>query len=267
MDAPSPNSATTTIPFALSLGAATLDGEALLPSAKGPFPTFVLAHGFGANREETRRFALPLLQQGYAAFIFDFLGSGNPASKSRGRSTLMMNPTTLLDDFHRVIAYARNQSYVDPSRLSLLGCSQGGLLSVIVAAEKGFPVASLILLYPGLSIPEEVRKGSFLGHSFPPGQPPETLKAFKIRISRSYLLAVERYQVEDLLPRLSCPTLIIHSVFDQLVPYPRIKDLSSLIPQSEMQTIVWGLHGLNSRHNTAKANARIQDFLSRRNPT
>ena len=111
-------------------------------------PIAVISHGIRAWQATVRHYAAALAELGYVAYTFDFCGGCAPGKgKSDGDST-DMSVLTEVEDLLRVIACAKSRPYTDPSRVLLMGCSQGGFVSAITAARLGEEVEALILLYP-----------------------------------------------------------------------------------------------------------------------
>ena len=135
----------------------TIKGTVFLPKGKTDCPIAVISHGFMANQMFSQIHAQNLAKMGYAAFCFDFCG-GTLVGSSDGDST-DMSVLTEVEDLKAVIEFAKSQSYTDENELVLLGCSQGGFVSAIVAAEMKEEVDALILLYPALCIPDDARSG------------------------------------------------------------------------------------------------------------
>lgn len=87
----------------------------------------ILSHGFMANQVMCKSYA----KAGYLCFTFDFCGGGIWVS-SDGNS-YDMSLLTEISDLESVINYVKKLEYVDSDKVSLLGCSQGGTVSALVA--------------------------------------------------------------------------------------------------------------------------------------
>ena len=111
----------------------------------------IISHGFFANQKRLKPYEKHLADKGYIVFTFDFCGGGL-MSKSDGKFT-DMSLDTEKQDLLCVIDYVSKLDYVDISKLILVGESQGGLVSCLVAAER--QIDKLILLYPALCIPDD----------------------------------------------------------------------------------------------------------------
>ena len=126
----------------------------------GISPLVILSHGFMANQSMCKKYAKLLARKGYVAVTFDFCGGGL-FSSSEGK-TYDMSVLTEAEDLEAVIDYFIEEPYVDKSRISLLGCSQGGFVSAIVAKRRFNMINRLIMFYPALCIPDDARKSSMV---------------------------------------------------------------------------------------------------------
>lgn len=104
-----------------------------LPIAKGPFPAVVLVHGSGANdRDETLLGAKPfrdlaegLASRGIAVLRYDKRTLVHAAKASTIEKLTMQQET--VDDALVAVKYLAEQPGIDPSRIFVIGHSQGGL--------------------------------------------------------------------------------------------------------------------------------------------
>ena len=110
-------------------------GTEFRPDTGERLPIAIVSHEFMCNRLFTARYALMFAKLGFAAFCFDFCG-GCIVGASGGRTT-DMSVMTEMKDLKAVIDYAESLPYTDADRLVLMGCSQGGLVSALTAAELG----------------------------------------------------------------------------------------------------------------------------------
>lgn len=157
-------------------------------------PIAVVSHEFMLNREFSKRYARLLARAGYAAFCYDFSGGG-AVSASEGRQR-DMSVLTELEDLSAVVEYAKAQDYTDESRILLMGCSQGGLVSALYASRHPESVEKLVLFYPALSIPDDARRGSMMLARFDPQSIPKTLLCGPMILGRRYVedaLSLEPY--------------------------------------------------------------------------
>lgn len=179
-------------------------------------PIVILSHEFMANRRFVSRYAKMFAELGYAAFTYDFCG-GCAVGSSDGR-TEDMTVFTECRDLEAVMDYACSQEYTDEYRITLLGCSQGGLVSGLVAARHPDKIEMLILLYPALSIPDDARKGKMLMAQFDPNAIPETFRCGPMKLGREYATSVMDLDPFEILGSYKGNVLLLHGDRDDLVP-------------------------------------------------
>ena len=201
--------------FTCSRGPLRLRGTEFRPAEGERFPVAVVSHEFMANRLFTMRYARLLASLGYAAFCYDFSG-GCIVGASQGKTT-DMTVFTEMEDLKAVIAYARAQPYADPDRLLLMGCSQGGLVTALTAAEPETKAEAIILFYPALSIPDDARKGSMMSARFDPENIPETMRCGPMKLGRDYAASVLDLDPFSAISAFHGDVLIVHGNADTLV--------------------------------------------------
>ena len=196
-------------------------------------PAVIISHGFLANQKTVEKYAKQFAIWGYAAYCFDFIGGGLK-TKSDGKLE-DMTVFTELEDLKAVIAYVKSLLYIDHMRLILMGCSQGGFVSALTAAEMPEQVSALILFYPALCIPDDA--GTFA--------------------------EISGYQG---------PVLIIHGTEDEIVDisyaqrawevYQRIGENTGGIPRRDVQLmqIEGACHGFNRKYDQSAMFA-VREFL------
>ena len=119
---------------ALRVDGLKIIGQLYLPvkSDRTPYPTVCICHGIPAKRPDPSDRGYPLLaericHQGFAAFIFNFRGTG----ASDGNLDML----GWTRDLKAAIDYLWALPELDRSRLSLLGFSGGAAVSVYVASQ------------------------------------------------------------------------------------------------------------------------------------
>lgn len=113
----------------------TLRGSAYVPASRKRLATVVLLHGFTGQRIETGflfvQVARALSDKGLAAITFDFMHSG----ESDGSFDQML-VTGEVSDAARITQWAQTQSFVDRSRMGVLGFSLGGLVAACLMGRS-----------------------------------------------------------------------------------------------------------------------------------
>ncbi len=192
-------------------------GTVFLPAGTDDdsFPIAVVCHEFMANRLFSFPYAYTLAQNGYAAFCFDFNGGGF-FSQSEGKS-VEMSVLTEKEDLKAVLDFAKKQDYTKKGEILLMGCSQGGLVCALTAAEMQDEISGLILQYPALSIPDDARKGSMIKAEFDPDNIPDRLNCGPMKLGKQYVTDVIQMNVYQSLSGYTGKVLLIHGDADTLV--------------------------------------------------
>ena len=178
-------------------------------------PAIIVSHGFTSDHRSTDHYGKYFAKGGYAAFTFDFNGGG-PRCKSDGAMT-DMTVRTEVADLLAVMTYVRGLPYVDTERLVLMGCSQGGFVSALAAAQLPDQVWRLILFYPAISLADDARMGELMGLKYDPADPPEVTDLRIMKVGREYFLTAQKmHEYEEMLP-FAGPVLIVHGTADKVV--------------------------------------------------
>ena len=119
-----------------------------LPEGVERPPLIVLSHGSEqVNTATNARFALPLVQRGFAVLRFDKRGVG----KSGGEfSKAFAHMTVLAGDLVAAVDFVRADPRIDASRIGLMGQSQAGW--VVPEAAVRSPDVSFVILTSGPTV-------------------------------------------------------------------------------------------------------------------
>ena len=186
-------------------------GQIYLPNKKNSY-TVILCHGFGGTYEDMAPYAAYLAQYGYVAYVFDFRG-GSTSSKSDGATT-SMTPLTEKQDLSDVYDFLIKQDYTKTGKVYLIGNSQGGFVSTLYTADHQDNIAGLLLLFPALVIPDNMRE------QFPDvDQLEDTFFYMLMDIGKEYVLSVYDIDAYTNLQNYDKQVMIHHGIEDTLVPY------------------------------------------------
>ena len=150
------------------------------------------------------------------AFTFDFCGGSAMCGKSDGKTT-EMSVLTETKDLKAVIEYVRNLSYTDSEKILLMGCSQGGFVSALVAAKNNFPIEKLVLFYPALCIPDDARAGKMMMVRFDPQNVPDTFRCGMMKLGRCYAMDVMQMDAFAEIKNYAGRVCIVHGTKDKIV--------------------------------------------------
>lgn len=201
----------TATPLVFARGGIKIDGVLYLPDVKKP-PVVIISHGFGGTRRDTARYAEALTSEGIAVYVFDFYG-GSENSKSGG-SMLDMSVLTEKEDLSAVLDGIKQSPSVDGENVFLMGESQGGFVSAMVARDRVKDIKALILVFPALVIPDDARK---LFSS--PSEIQDKNRVFGYKtVGRKYYEAVYNMDAYKEIMPFKKDVLIFHGDKDDIVP-------------------------------------------------
>lgn len=186
-------------------------GKIQFPEGEGPFPVAVFSHGFGAARVYDSNMPQDFLERGVAFAAFDFCGGG-PASQSDGEM-LGMSVLTEAADLDAVIDAVRELDEVDARQLFLVGSSQGGYVSALVAARRPKDVRALVLNFPAFCIGDDARKRLAADGSIP-----DEATFGGLPIGKRYLQDAIDTDIFDVIGGYEGDVLIVHGSDDEVVP-------------------------------------------------
>ncbi|MCM1046790.1 MAG: lysophospholipase [Candidatus Gastranaerophilales bacterium] len=138
-------------------------------------PAIIISHGFGANCRGEYDYCEFFARNGYAAYCFDFCGGSRKGEGRSSGDTAAMNVWTECEDLMTVLAYVKEQPFVDSGNITLMGTSQGGFVSGLTAARCKEEVKNLVMICPALCIPDDARRGHLGGASYDVADVPDEI--------------------------------------------------------------------------------------------
>ncbi len=217
-------------------------------------PIVIMAHGFGATHEEPRLYAETLASHGIAAYVLDFCG-GSMHSLSEGRTT-DMSIFTEQADLEAVTRTVKTIGGIDSTRVILLGCSQGGLVSAITAAAQPECYSALVLVYPAFIIPFTAR--DMLAKT---KDRPDEFEFWGMKLSRKYYEPLVDYNPYDVIGRYRGPVNIIYGDKDDIVPVESIERAAPLYNRPRLSLVKGGGHGFHHPLHHRQAELFVLQFV------
>ena len=147
-----------------SAGGDTIFGTLLLPANATKVPAVVLLSGSGPTDRDGNSQLLPgrvdshlrlariLGDQGVASLRFDKLGTGKTGLASYASHPGDADFNVYINEAKAALNYLKNRPEVDSSRIMILGHSEGGMIALVVAADRNNSVKAAVLIN-GLSRP------------------------------------------------------------------------------------------------------------------
>ena len=211
-------------------------------------PAVILSHSSSLTHEAMSGYALAIAKMGYAAYCFDFCG-GSDKSKSDGK-TDEMTVFTEVEDLRAAVKTVKSQANVEASQVYLLGSSQGGLVSALLADECPNDFAGMILFYPAFNIPEMVSQFSGFGDwgDFGDFGNWGDFGDFggMMSMSEAYINSIKDFDVWSHIGKFSKPVCIIHGTADMIVPISNSEKAVGLYPSATLNKIERANHGFNA---------------------
>ena len=221
-------------------------------------PIAIISHGFMANYQTTKGYAQWFAERGYAAFCFDFNGGGLMGKSDK--DTTKMTIFTEENDLEAVISYAKSLPETDEQSVTLMGCSQGGVVSALAAAKLQSEISRLILFYPALCIPDDARAGKMMFAKFDPDNIPETFHCGPMKLGRDYAASVLHCDLIAEISKYTGKVLIIHGTSDKIVDYHYSEQAQAAYADAELRLIPDAPHGFSGKDDQT-ALEYVEQFL------
>ncbi len=233
-------------------------GKLYLPNTlEAKKPLAILAHGYNSSYHETEAYAQSLAMEGIAAYIFDFCG-GSTKSRSEGKS-IEMSVFTEADDIAAIVETVRGWNFVDQSRLALLGCSQGGLVSAIASSQMPEAFKAVVLVYPALLIAEHAVNV----------HPKEAITSetgvdvMGMPLSHVYYDKLVGYKVFDEMKKYKGNVMIVYGDKDPIAAGDYMERARNTYQNCEVNVVPDGAHGFPASITHVQANGHIVKFLKK----
>lgn len=139
-----------------------IGGTLTIPRGTGPFPAVLFLSGTGTHDRHgiagnldigSHEIVDHLSEHGYVGLRFDTRGAGTTKA---GEDALDSSLAPLIDHARAWLGYLQRRPEVDPSRITLIGHSQGGTVALIIAADRDpvAPASVVLLATPGRPLHE-----------------------------------------------------------------------------------------------------------------
>lgn len=206
-------------------------------------PVVVLSHSSSLTHAAMAPYAEYLVSKGYAAYCFDFCGACDE-SLSKGRTTEEMTVFTEVDDLGIVLDKIRTLDYIDPDNVFVLGSSQGGLVTALVAEKRPSDIKGMILFYPAFNLPELVAKftsddGGILGGIGSGGN---------MGMSDAFVNTIKDFDVYANIGKYAGDIIILHGTKDFLVDIKYSEQAVEKYPSAILYPIEGASHGFNNEN-------------------
>ena len=217
---------------------------------EGPLPLVVLSHSSSLTHAAMAPYAQYLAEKGYAAYCFDFCGACEE-SRSKGRTMEEMTVFTEMEDLEIVLAKTRTLDIIDPGKVFMLGSSQGGLVTALVAEKHAADTKGMILFYPAFNIPDLISRFSSVsgdGGSFGDfGGPGGLGSGFgSMGMSDAFVNSIKDYDVYANIGTYPEDIIILHGTNDFIVDIKYSEQAVEKYPSAVLYPIQGASHGFNN---------------------
>lgn len=216
-------------------------------------PIAIIAHGFNGTHHFGRNYFEMLNGLGYSCYTFDFpCGSLNSRSD---RNTMNMSILDEQSDLEAIVRYFKTQSWVDTSRIVLIGESQGGLVSALTAASLKDEISELVLVFPAFCIPDNWRT-----HYPKIENIPDTTHLWNVPMGRRFFAEIHDMNVFDRIGNFPNPVLVIQGDADRIVSLEDSRRAVKLYRKARLHVIPKAGHGFRP-HEFLESLDQIKLFL------
>ncbi|HFU3800218.1 TPA: alpha/beta hydrolase [Streptococcus suis] len=224
-------------------------------------PLVIISHGFNNTLEMYEEYADFLARLGFIVYRFDFFG-GSHNSKSGGMDMLSMSVLTEKQDLTAVVDKLSKESFVNADAITLLGASQGGVVSTLYAAENPTVIRNLVLIFPAFVLFDDVKETyANLGVSST-DQIPAVITHKNAQLGAIYLKDALGIDIDSEIKKVTSPVLIVQGTNDEVVPYQYAVEANQLFPSSDLVTVEGGVHWIDNNFNQVAIPA-IENFLTK----
>ena len=114
-------------------------------STSAPLPAVLVVHGFSGNKQLMYGFGYTLARNGYAAALIDFAGHGASLDRLPDNPVGDAQYEKLAGNIDTALNWLRQQSFVDPARVAILGHSMGASAVARYGSEHGDVPATIAI--------------------------------------------------------------------------------------------------------------------------
>ena len=237
----------------LQNGSNRIFGLLYRPDGVEKAPLVVISHGFGGSHQFGKAYAEALAPMGCAVYCYDFCGGSN-VSRSDGETT-RMSIFSEAGDLKAVIDGLCSQDGIDGAHVTLIGESQGGMVSALVAADSPSDIDRLILIYPALCIKDDWVK------MYPAlSDMPEEVDFWGMKLGHAYLEGLYDLDVYRNISRYEGPVAIFHGDRDQVVNLSYSERAKEAYKKATLTVLPGEGHGF-SPDAQARVIKAVQDLL------
>lgn len=143
-----------------------------------------------------------------------------------------------------VFDYVQSVDFIDKEHITLVGCSQGGVIATMLTYERSNEINNMILFYPAFNIPMDAHKGQMMDKKFDMNNPPECLRVILIiKLYKCYIESAKNLDIYGIFKKIDRNILIVHGDKDSFVNIDYSKKAHNVSNNSDLLIIKGGSHG------------------------
>ncbi len=229
-------------PLALKRGGLTLRGR-LEKKITGPAPLVLMLHGFtgdmGGPGSWFQRLSDDLTDAGFATLRFDFNGHGQSDGPFQG-----MTVYNEVEDAAVFLEYAMARE--DVTDIYVLGHSQGGVVTGMLAGWYPDVIQRIALLAPAASLITDAQKGECMNARYDPTHIPHEVLVGTHPMGGLYFRMAQNLPLYEQLARFPGEALVVYPGQDVVVDHAMMVRCAKTLPKGrllEKPTLDHGLGG------------------------
>lgn len=223
------------------------------PVQEGRKKLAIVSHGFNGSHHFGRNYFETLNRLGYLVYTFDF-PCGSLFSRS-DNNTVNMSVRDEAEDVRAIVDYFTQGPDIDTAHVVLVGESQGGLVSALVAAELQDRISKLVLVYPALCIPDDWNK------RYPDETAiPDTTRMWNVPVGKRYFMEARAIDVYPTITQYRGPVLIVHGSKDAVVPVRYAEKAMKVYDNAHLGIIPGAGHGFKPEEQKVSEHF-VREFL------
>lgn len=137
-----------------------------------------------------------------------------------------------------IIKHLKSQQDIDTTRIILVGESQGGLVSSLVAANKLNYIYKLILVYPALCIPDDWNDRYKQISDIP-----KVTSLWGVKLGRRFFTEIRYLKPLEIIGKYDGQVQIVHGSKDMIVPISYAEQAVKIYPHARLHVIKGAGHG------------------------
>lgn len=222
----------------------TLDGQLSIPNNVETFNLAILMYGFsGPKKPKNANTLIPdladkLLSKNIATITFDFAGHNNSTGNIEN-----MTIFNELEDANAVLQYALHLKGVN--YIYLIGHSQGGVISSMLAGYYPEKISKVVLLAPAATLVDDAKLGVCQGNTYDPNNMPEKIKFNNWSLNSFYFRTARYLNIFEVAKNFHKPVLALHGSEDKIVNNYASRHYQAIYDNCEFHLIPNSDHGLH----------------------